>query len=125
MDPDHYVSRAANILFAGLSHNSNKLTERNILNGMPGCACDPPALSLDTCCCKAKPILDEFGGGLRYSMDKLEKADLDWYTSIVGGTEWEILSSAMDKEEPDAAHIIAIALNKKTKLQWQLDMWKC
>ena len=48
-------------------------------------------------------------------MNKLEIADPDWYNAIVGGTEWEILSSDMDKEEPDAACIIALALNNKNK----------
>ena len=46
-------------------------------------------------------------------MIKLKKADQDWYNAIVIGTEWEILSSDMDKEEPHAAHVIALALNKK------------
>ena len=32
------------------------------------------------------------------------------------GTEWEILSSDMDKEDPDAAHTIALALNNKNKV---------
>ena len=82
----------------------------------------PPPKSLDGCKCKAKPILDD---ALNYSMNKLKREDLEWYNAIVGGTEWEILSSDMAKEEPNAAHIIAIALNKKTNLQWQLDIWKC
>ena len=49
-------------------------------------------------------------------MNKLKKADPEWYNAIVGGTEWEILSSDMDKEEPNAAQIIAIALNKKSQV---------
>ena len=108
MDPDHYYDPLHNILFAGLSHNSNNLAERNVSHGMPGCACDPAPRSLEDCKCKAKPILDDT---LKYSMSKLKKADRDCYNAIVGGTEWEILSSAKDKEEPTAAHIIAIALN--------------
>ena len=83
---------------------------------MAGCACDPPATCLENCTCKAKPILAEYGQTLRYSMHKLKKADQDWYTAIVGGTEWEILSSDMDKEDPDAAHAIAVALNNKNKV---------
>ena len=58
-------------------------------------------------------------------MNKLKKADQDWYNAIVIGTEWEIISSDMDKEEPHAAHVIALALNKKTELHLELDMWKC
>ena len=49
-------------------------------------------------------------------MNKLKKADEDWYNVIVGGTEWEILSSDMDKEEPNAAHIIALALNQNNQI---------
>ena len=49
-------------------------------------------------------------------MNKLQKADLDWYHAIVGGNEWEILSSEMDKEEPNAARIIALALNNKNRV---------
>ena len=116
LDADHYVDHAANILFAGLSHNSKNLTERNILNSMPGCRCDPPATSLEKCSCSAKPILEEHGQSLRYSMSKLKKEDLEWYTSIVGGGEWEILSCDMDIEEPEAAHTIALALNNKNKI---------
>ena len=113
MDPDHYIDPAVCICFGGLSHNSKKLTERNISHGMPGCACDPVASSLEFCKCKAKPILDD---RCRYSMQKLNKADQDWYNAIVGGIEWEILSSDMDKEEPDAAHIIALALNNRNSI---------
>ena len=78
--------------------------------------CEDPALSLEDCTCKAKPILHEVGGSLKYSMNKLKKADQEWYTNIVGGTEWEILSSDMDKEEPNAAHTIVLALNDKNKM---------
>ena len=61
LDPDHYVNQ--DILFAGLSHNSKHLTERNMFNEMPGCACDPPAPSLEQCSCKAKPISAVADGG--------------------------------------------------------------
>ena len=77
---------------------------------MPGCACTKTVTSLDDCCCNAKSILDDT---CRYSMAKLKKADKDWYNYIVGCLEWEILSQDMDKEEPTAAHTIALALNKK------------
>ena len=107
---DHYFDPSHNILFASLSHNSKKIAERNMSGGMPGCACDHRPRSLDRCECKAKPILDD---ALRYSMKKLNMEDPEWYNAIVSGTEWEILSSDMDKEEPNAAQIIAIALNKK------------
>ena len=57
-------------------------------------------------------------------MNKLKNADQYWYNAIQGGTEWEILSSDMDKEEPDAARIISLSLNKKNKLHSQRDIWK-
>ena len=110
MDPDHYYDPNYNVLFAGLSHNSKNITERNMSNAMPGCACDPPTKRLEDCKCKVKPILDDT---CRYDMSKVKKADQDWYNAIVGGTEWEILSSDMDREEPNAAHIIALALNQQ------------
>ena len=116
LDPDHYVDRNSLILFAGLSHNIKHLAERNIFNGMPGCTCDPPARSLDSCGCKAKSILVETGETLRYCSNKLKKADPEWFSNIVGGTEWEILSSDMDKEDPNAAHTIALAFNNKNKV---------
>ena len=49
-------------------------------------------------------------------MSKLRKVDEDWHTAIVSGGEWEILSSDMDTEEPEAAHTIALALNTKNKI---------
>ena len=112
-DPDHYSNPGDKILFAGLSHNHKNVAERNMANGMPGCACEPPAISVEYCCCNATPILDDT---CKYSMAKLKKADQDWYSDIVGGHEWEILSQDMDKEEPTAAHTIALALNNKNKV---------
>ena len=79
-DPDHYSNPKDKILFAGLSHNHKHVAERNMANGMPGCACEKTATSLDKCCCKAKPILDDT---CRYSMAKLTKADKDWYLSLI------------------------------------------
>ena len=116
MDPDHYYDPRYNILFAGLSHNSKNITERNMSNEMPGCACDPPPKTFEECKCKAKPILNDT---FKYDMSKVKKADQDWYNAIVGGTDWEILSSDMDKEEPNAAHIIALALNNKNRVAFR------
>ena len=55
MDPDHYYDPLYNVLFAGLSHNSNNITERNMSNDMPGCACDPPPKGLRTANAKPNP----------------------------------------------------------------------
>ena len=87
---------------------------------MPGCNCDPPAVSLAYCTCHAKPILEEQEGRLVYSMSKLREVDKDWHTAIVGGCEWEILSSDMDIEEPEAAGIIALALSNRAVLALSL-----
>ena len=116
LDMDHYFDPDCVILFAGLSHNSKNLCERNIQHGMPGCSCDPVATTLDNCNCCAKPILEENGSRLVYSITKLRTVDPEWYNAIVGGCEWEILSSDMDTEEPEAALTIALALNTKNKI---------
>ena len=70
-DTDHYYDPDFVIEFAGLSHNSKNLCERNIKHGMPGCSCEPLAVTLEKCHCHAKPILEEKGGLLVYSMAKL------------------------------------------------------
>ena len=121
--PDHYYDPDAVIGFAGLSHNTSNVTERNIFNGMPGCNCEPRTVSLAYCTCHAKPILEEHGGRLVYSMSKLREVDKDWHIGIVGGREWEVLSSDMDIEEPEAAGIIALALSNRAGLvQGHLEM---
>ena len=55
-DPDQYIDRAAVIEFAGLSHNSKNLCERNIKHGMPGCNCDPPPLLLISAAAMPNPF---------------------------------------------------------------------
>ena len=83
--PDHYNDPNAVIGFAGLNHNHLIVAERNILNGMPGCNCAPRAFSLADCTCYAKPILEEDGARLVYSMSKLREVDKDWHSAILGG----------------------------------------
>ena len=95
--------------YGALYHNTGNICNRNIRGGKLGCACDPPAMAGD-CACNAKPILDDKGC---YSMDKLRMFDNEWHTAILAGSDWEILDSAIDIEEPDAAHIISVALNRK------------
>ena len=102
--------------FASLNHNTLIVTERNILKGMPGCNCEPRASSLAHCTCHAKPILEEDGRRLVYSMSKLREVDKDWRYDILGGRTWEVLSSDMDIEEPAAAGTIALAVNAKNKM---------
>ena len=82
---------------------------------MPGCMCDQIGTpSYDKCTCCSKPFLDE--NTLKFSMEKLKKKDPEWYHNIHSGHDWEILSYKMDIEEPNAAHIIALALNNKNKV---------
>ena len=49
-------------------------------------------------------------------MSKLREVDKDWHSAILGGRTWEVLSSDMDREEPEAAGIIALALSNKAVL---------
>ena len=51
-----------------------------------------------------------------YSMRKLREVDKDWRSAILGGRKWEVLSSDMDIEEPEAAGIIALALSNRAVL---------
>ena len=51
-----------------------------------------------------------------YSMSKLREVDKDWRSAILGGRPWEVLSSDMDIEEPEAAGIIALALSNRAVL---------
>ena len=91
---DHYKDESV-IGFASLNHNTLIVTERNILKGMPGCNCNPRASSLAHCTCHAKPILEEDGRRLVYSMSKLREVDKDWCSAILGGREWEVLSLSL------------------------------
>ena len=51
-----------------------------------------------------------------YSMSKLREVDKDSRSGILGGRKWEVLSSDMDIEEPEAAGIIALALSNRAVL---------
>ena len=105
-------------LAASLAHSHLNCTNRNILCGKRGCECPDPSESSkqksavaekQPCTCKNKPILDDLGN---YSMDKLKAHDPEWAQSCHAGVEWEVLSWKMDVEEPEAALLISIALNK-------------
>ena len=76
---------------------------------MPGRACEPPGVA-GACRCGAKPILDSDG---RYNPELLKDTDNEWYVAIMLCTEWEVLSSCIDTEEPGAAHILSQAFNRK------------
>ena len=98
-----------------LAHGHFNCSCRNILGGEFGCECRSTRGEVDSdkqCRCKASPILEADG---TYSMAKLQAHDLPWYNLCRIGLSWELLSHKMDVEDPDAAQIISIALNKKTR----------
>ena len=104
---------------ASLSHSHLNVALRNILGGKRGCECSSepassePALAGKKCNCSNRPILDKLGN---YSMSALRSHDEEWWRGCQLGIEWEVLSWKMDEEEPHAASIICIALNKKNEV---------
>ena len=109
-DPDMLPRGSGIVAIAGsLSHSHLNCAMRNILGGKRGCECDDP-----TKCggCGSSSILEKTGN---YSVDKLETYDSTWAKECYSGLEWEVLSWKMDVEEPEAALVISIALNKKNE----------
>ncbi len=99
-----------NAIAGSLAHGHFNCLMRNILDGRRGCECD---LSVVTeCKCKASRILKHNG---KYDMEELKKHDKPWFDLATAGIPWEMLSWEMEIDEPDAASIIAIALNKKNE----------
>jgi hypothetical protein len=103
-------------ILGSLSHGHLNCVARNVQAGLRGCECMEPTVvgkrKALKCTCKARPILDENGN---YSMSLLEGHDLDWFRDIQAGLEWEELRWEMDEEEPDAALVISVSLNKKNE----------
>ena len=95
-------------IVASCSHGHLNCGMRNILGGKRGCECQDP----NNWECASRPILDDQGN---YSLEKLKSYDVAWANDCHSGLAWEILSWKMDEEEPDAALIISIALNKKNE----------
>ena len=110
-DEHNFIDPCAVAEYGALCNNTMNICNRNIRGGKLGCACDPPAMAGD-CTCKAKPILDDKGN---FSFGKLRIIENEWFLTVLDGSDWEILDSAIDIEEPDAAHIISVALNMKKK----------
>ena len=111
-DPEMLKRGEGTVAIAGsLSHSHLSCGMRNILGGMKGCECPE---GTKKCQCASCPILDDNGN---YSLVKVEAHDEAWARDCHRGLVWEILSWKMDTEEPGAAQIISIALNKKTKLR--------
>ena len=83
---------------------------RNILGGKRGCECDDPTK------CGGRGSSNILGTNTgNYSLEKLETYDSTWAKECYSGLEWEVLSWKMDVEEPEAALVISIALNKKNE----------
>ena len=110
-DPDMFARGEGIVAIAGsLSHSHMNCAMRNIIGGKFGCECPENS---QKCECASSPILDDKG---RYSLVKVQAHDADWGQDCLSGVKWEMLSHNMDDEEPDAALIISIALNKKNEV---------
>ena len=106
-DPDMAEQGEWMLATAGsLSHSHWNCGMRNILCSKRGCECHENTV----CNCLSKSMLDDNGN---YCLEKLWAHDDEWAQGCFRGLEWELLSWNMDVEEPDAARIISIALNKK------------
>jgi len=110
-DPDMAPRLQSLIAIAGsLSHSHFNCLCRNILDGRSGCECDGSVVT--ECQCKNKQILRKDG---KYDLERIKARDKAWYDLIKAGIPWEMLTWRMEIEEPDAARIISIALNKKNE----------
>ena len=101
-------------MYGSLSHSHLNCSFRNILGKKKGCECPETRDGGGTakCVCKVSPLLDDQGN---YDVEKVGAHDAEWGRQCEGGLEWEVLSWKMDEEEPEAALIISIALNKKNE----------
>ena len=109
-DPDMLASSKGQIAIAGsLAHSHLNCGMRNILGEKKGCEC---AAGSQKCECKASKILDPLGC---YSVLKVAAHDEAWCRDCHSGLQWELLSWKMDEEDPGAALVISIALNKKNE----------
>ena len=104
-----------------LSHGHFTCLSRNIIKGEMACTCIASrgggleiagVVPHRGCICDASAIYDAAG---RYSLTQLHAYDSSWGDLIVHGIPFEMLDKAIDKEEPDGALVISIALNKKMK----------
>ena len=117
VDPDmawvNILCQPAN--YGSLSHSHLNCSFRNILGNKKGCECSGTrggGAEEAKCDCKFSTLLDEKGN---YNLEKVRAHDGEWGSQCEGGLEWEILSWRMDEEEPEAALVISIALNKKNE----------
>ena len=87
-DPDIAVSSDEfDASYGSVSHSHVNLAKRIVLTGKKGCMCTEQQLAVaGKCECDASPILDENG------------------TRDSGGGDYEVLHSAINDEEPEAAY---------------------
>ena len=104
-------------LGGSLSHSHLNCTLRNVGGGKRGCECDREPTVVGQpfvlkCKCNNEIICDEKG---YYDLLRVQKHDASWELLVQRGLKWQVLSAKMDVEEPKAASIINIALNKKNE----------
>ena len=109
-DPDMAAKGSGMVATMGsLSHSHLNCCLRNILCGKRGCNC----VGRKVCVCRSNVMFDEDGN---YNIERVRAHDEAWAQDCFSGLEWEVLSHKMDIEEPDAALIISIALNKRNEV---------
>ena len=91
-----------------LSHSNFNCTMRNILGRKKGCECPMQ----ETCKCNLRVICDDQG---MFNLALVKAKDEELGDLCEKGITWEMLSPDMDVEEPEAALVISIALNKKNE----------
>ena len=88
-----------------LSHSRFNCGMRNIVARKQGCECPMQ----ETCKCNLRVICDDQG---MFNLALVKAKDEEWGDLCEKGITWEMLSPDMDVEEPEAALVISIALNK-------------
>ena len=91
-----------------LSHSHFNCAMRNIVGRKKGCECPMQ----ETCKCNLRVICDDKG---MFNLALVKAKDEEWGELCEKGITWEMLSPDMDVEEPEAALVISIALNKKMR----------
>jgi len=117
LNADHDIAEfgpgGTSAIIGSLSHGHLNCISWNMHAGLRGCECIEPTVVGKRkdmkCACKARPILDEDGN---YSISLLEGHDRDWYLDLQTGLDWEVLRWQMDEEEPEAASVMSVSLNK-------------
>ena len=111
-DPDMLERGEGMVAIAGsLSHGHLNY----ILGGKKGCECPEGTTK---CVCLSSRILDEKGNYTLVKVEahdeawKVEAHDEAWARACLTGLVWKTLCWKMDDEEPGAAQIISIALNR-------------